>query len=70
MEIWILFALIAMLATTISIIAHKYISLYTTNSNHLVILTTFLFLVLYSLIYIIYNNKEYKKFFIDKILYN
>ena len=57
MEIWILFALIAMLATTISIIAHKYISLYTTNSNHLVILTTFLFLVLYSLIYIIYNNK-------------
>lgn len=66
MEIWILFALIAMLATTISIIVHKYISLYTTNSNHLVILTTFLFLGLYSLIYIIYNNKEYKKFFIDK----
>tara|TARA_B100000787_G_scaffold98922_1_gene72989 strand:+ start:11584 stop:12033 length:450 start_codon:yes stop_codon:yes gene_type:complete len=66
MDNWVILSLIAMLATSIHVIMNKYINLYTKNCNHLVILTTFLFLGLYSLIYIVYNNKEYKEFIFDK----
>jgi uncharacterized membrane protein len=70
MDTWIILSLIAMLATSIHLIMNKYVNLYTKNSNHLVILTTFLFLGFYSLIYIVCNNKEYKEFIIDKNIKN
>tara|TARA_X000000368_G_scaffold417879_1_gene415583 strand:+ start:580 stop:1029 length:450 start_codon:yes stop_codon:yes gene_type:complete len=66
MDSWIILSFIAMFATSIHVIINKYINIYTENNNHLVILTTFLFLGLYSFIYIICNNKEYKQFIIDK----
>ena len=70
MDTWIILSLIAMIATSLHLIMHKYVNLYTKNSNHLVVITTFLFLGLYSLIYIVYNNKEYKEFIIDKNIKN
>ena len=70
MDTWIILSLIAMIATSLHLIMNKYVNLYTKNSNHLVILTTFLFLGFYSLIYILCNNKEYKEFIIDKNIKN
>tara|TARA_Y100000591_G_scaffold329788_1_gene359153 strand:- start:1163 stop:1615 length:453 start_codon:yes stop_codon:yes gene_type:complete len=59
---WIIFASIAMLVSVFSVIVHKYINIYNSKKNDLVLAMVFLFVGIFSLFYIIYNNKALYNF--------